>query len=330
LTGPLGSTAPLWRESRPAGSAFDVLGIGQNALDRVCELRGGVDVGDKRALPACRDLPGGQVATAVLTCARLGLRCAYAGRVGDDAAATAALAPLRQAGIDLAGVATVAGAPTQTAMILVDPDSGERTILWHRSAALRVEVGDLDRARIESARALLLDAGDPEASAWAAGVARNAGIPVILDADQRTPELAPLLSRVDFPLVSTGFAEFSSGNGCVRETLRMLLDCGARLAAVTLGNRGVVAASGGDVVEVPAFAVDAKDTTGAGDVFHGAFAWALLAGWSAVDVLDAACAAAAMNCRAPGAQGGIPGRSELASFLRSSRSQRSRAIEARR
>jgi sulfofructose kinase len=319
LTG-LSDSAPLWRE-RGGRRAFDVFGVGQNALDRVCAVDGLLQLGEKRALPECRELPGGQVATAVLTCARLGLRCAYAGKVGDDAARERVLAPLREAGVDLSGVRTVAGAPTQTAVILVDRPSGERTLLWHRAPALQIAPGDIDRASIESARALLLDAGDPEAAAWAAGIARNAGIPVILDADLYRPELAQLLTRVDFPLVSQAFAESFSGSGSIRETLRMLLGRGARLAAVTLGRRGSIAASGEGVIEVPAYAIDAKDTIGAGDAFHGAFAWGLLEGWDAPRVLRAANAAAAMNCRFPGAQGGIPDRAELEAFLRSGRSQ---------
>jgi sulfofructose kinase len=313
-------SAPLWRE-RGGRRDFDVFGVGQNALDRVCAVDGLLQLGEKRALPECRELPGGQVATAVLTCARLGLRCAYAGKVGDDAARELVLAPLREAGVDLSGVRTVAGAPTQTAVILVDRPSGERTLLWHRAPALQIAPGDVDRASIESARALLLDAGDPEAAAWAAGIARNAGIPVILDADLYRPELAQLLTRVDFPLVSQAFAESFSGSGSIRETLRMLLGRGARLAAVTLGRRGSIAASGEGVIEVPAYAIDAKDTIGAGDAFHGAFAWGLLEGWDAPRVLRAANAAAAMNCRFPGAQGGIPDRAELEAFLRSGRSQ---------
>jgi sugar/nucleoside kinase (ribokinase family) len=314
LTGP-GDSAPLWRE-RGGRRALDVFGVGQNALDRLCDVDGVPRMGEKRPLPGCRDLPGGQVATAVLACARLGLRCAYAGRVGDDAAGARVLAPLRDAGVDVSDVRTLAGAPTQTAVILVDRPSGERTILWHRSEALRIAPGDLERARIESARSLLLDAGDPEAAAWAAGIARTAGIPVILDADQYRPELVPLLSHVDFPLVSRGFSESFSGSGSMRETLRMLSGCGARLAAVTLGDGGVIAASGEDVIEVPAFAVDARDTTGAGDAFHGAFAWGLLEGRGAAEVLRAANAAAAMNCRALGAQAGLPDRTELEDFLR--------------
>jgi sulfofructose kinase len=308
------ASSPLWRE-RVGTHRNDVLGIGQNALDRLCEVRGDLRRGEKRALPVFHERPGGQVATAVLACARLGLRCRYVGKVGDDSAGAAVLAPLRAAGVDVAGVAVVAGAATQTAIILVDPNGGERTILWHRPEAIRLAAAELDRSQITDARVLLLDAGDPEAACWAAQVAQQAGIPVVLDADTHRPELEPLLRSVDFPLVSESFAESFCGSGQLHACLRELQARGARLAAVTRGGRGVVAASGEDVIEVPGFAVDARDTTGAGDVFHGAFAWALLAGWGAVAALQAACAAAALNCRRPGAQGGIPDRSELTAFL---------------
>jgi len=306
--------SPLWRES-PRTRRCDVLGIGQNALDRVCEVRGDLRSGDKRLLPACDELPGGQVATAVLACARLGLRCRYVGKVGDDSGGTAVLAPLRAAGVDVSGVAVVPGVATQTAVILVDPNGGERTILWHRPVAVRLAASELDRADIAGARLLLLDAGDPEAASWAAQEAQEAEIPVVLDADTYSPDLEPLLRSVDFTLVSESFAESFCDGGSLQDCLRGLLARGARLASVTLGDRGAVAAWGEEVIEIPAFAVDARDTTGAGDVFHGAFAWALLAGWGARKTLRAASAAAALNCRRPGAQGGIPDRSELTSFL---------------
>jgi len=253
----------------------------------------------------------------VLTCARLGLRCAYAGRVGDDAAAEAVLRPLRAAGVDVGGVEAVSATPTQTAVILVDPDDGERTILWHRAPALHLTAAFCANVDVEAARLLLLDAADPEAAAAAAARARRAGIPVILDADRYAPELDPLLAQVDFPLVSRAFAETFSETGCVRETLRGLLGAGARLAAVTLGEGGVLAATQGEEIEMPAARVAAVDTTGAGDVFHGAFGFAVLSGQSARAALRTAVAAAALNCRAAGAQGGIPDRRALDAFLQS-------------
>jgi sulfofructose kinase len=84
---------------------------------------------------------------------------------------------------------------------------------------------------------------------------------------------------------------------------------------VTLGDRGAVAGGREEVIESPAFQVAARDTTGAGDVFHAAFIWGLLEGMSGARILQVANAAAAMSCRALGAQGGLPNREELEDFL---------------
>jgi sulfofructose kinase len=145
---------------------------------------------------------------------------------------------------------------------------------------------------------------------------------VVLDADLYAPELDPLLDAVDFPLVSSSFAESYGETGGVAATLRMLLARGARLAAVTRGPRGVVAAAGDDVIEIPAFEVAARDTTGAGDAFHGGFAWALLDGRDAAGCLRAASAVAALDCRAPGAQGALPEPGEVSALLAGGRARR--------
>jgi len=92
---------------------------------------------------------------------------------------------------------------------------------------------------------------------------------------------------------------------------------GARLAVVTLGEVGALARLGEREIESPAYCVPVLDTTGAGDVFHAAFVWALLEGMDAESCLRAANAAAGMNCRAVGAQGGLASRAELEAFLRS-------------
>ena len=183
----------------------------------------------------------------------------------------------------------------------------------------RVALGpvDLERLRIESARALLIDAEDPAASLWAAEVANAAGVPVILDVDQPGAQVEALLARADFPIVPRAFAESSGGGHAVREALRRLAERARCLAVVTLGEAGAIARASDDgrEIESPAFRVAARDTTGAGDAFHAAFAWALLEGGCAEAVLRAANAAAALNCRSAGAQGSLPDRAELEEFL---------------
>ncbi len=179
---------------------------------------------------------------------------------------------------------------------------------------LGLRPSDLSRASIESARALHLDGGDPAAAAWAAEVARKAGVAVFLDADTQGPGVLELVTRVDFPVVSREFAESSSEGGSPRAALEEFPGDGPLV--VTLGARGAMARFGHRIVESPGFRIEPRDTTGAGDAFHGAFIWGVLEGWDAETVLCAANAAAAMNCRALGAQGGLPTRDELEVFLK--------------
>jgi sugar/nucleoside kinase (ribokinase family) len=296
---------------------FDLLGLGQNSLDRVAFVEGPPPLPDAPEPAEALELPGGQVATAVLACARLGLRTAYAGAVGDDGAAPIVLEPLRRAGVDLSGVRTVKGARTRRALIYVEAKSGERHVHPRRDPRLVLAAEEVDAAAVEGSRALHLDADHPEAALRAARLARAAGAAVLLDLDRPGPGVEELLAQADFPIVSQRFAEWISGGGSVADGLGELLARGARLAVATLGAGGALARGPGDPAPFPSpgFRVEARDTTGAGDVFHAAFAFGLLQGWGLERVLRTANAAAALACRAVGAQGGLPDRPALEAFL---------------
>lgn len=304
---------PLWPGAR-RDAPFDVVGVGQCSIDHVAVLDGFPPYAGKVAMKSYRRLPGGQIATALLACTRLGLRSAFVSSVGDDGVAEAVLGPLRAAGVDVSRVLEIPGATSQLALIVVDDRTGERTVLWHRDPRLAIPPERLRRADVERGRALHLDAGDPEVAAWAAGVARAAGIPVFADVDTVAPGVDRVLRSVDFPVVSSQFAadRFGPDPG---DALRGLAGLGARYPVVTLGDRGAVGGVGEERVASPAFDIAVRDTTGAGDVFHGAFVVAVLEGADAARALRFANAAAAMNCRALGAQGGLPTRAELDAFL---------------
>lgn len=267
------------------------------------------------ALPEC---PGGQVASALLALARLGLHAAWAGAVGDDAEAEAALAPLHAAGVDCSDARVVRGGRTRRALVRVERQSGEREIFPERDPRVRLRAADVSSTRVAGARALLVDAEDLDASLAAAAHARAAGVPVVLDADRSVPGLERLLAATDFPIVSRSLAE-GLGGGSARKGLRELAERCRRLAVVTLGDGGAIAAArdGAGAIESPAFEVEARDTTGAGDAFHAGFLLALLAGSGLVAALRTANAVAALNCEAIGAQGGLPTRECLERFLAS-------------
>jgi sugar/nucleoside kinase (ribokinase family) len=293
----------------------DLVGIGQCALDQVAEIDGLPRFAGKQRIRVWTEQPGGQVATALLAARRLGLSAALVGRVGEDAAADAVLAPLAAAAIDLSEVQRVPGARTQSAMILVDRASGERTVLWYRDARLALSAEDVPLDLVRRARALLIDAGDPAASLAGARAARDAGIPVLLDADTDDPGLGELFAAVDYPILSEELAAARFGG--IEAALDALIAAGARGAVVTIGRGGCVAREGETRLQLPAFDVPVVDTTGAGDVFHGSFAVGLLEGRSLAANLRRCNAAAGLACGALGAQGALPDRDTLDAFLAS-------------
>jgi sugar/nucleoside kinase (ribokinase family) len=138
-------------------------------------------------------------------------------------------------------------------------------------------------------------------------------VPVVLDLDAPAPGVERLLAQADFPVVSRGFAEAAYGGA--EPALARLAALGARLPVVTLGADGALARVGERLIASPAIAAPVLDTTGAGDVFHGAFAWGLLQGFGAEELLRVANAAAAFACTGPGAQGAIPAEEDLYALL---------------
>lgn len=291
----------------------DVLGIGECSLDEVARVDAAPPPGGKARMRERRRLAGGQIATAVLGCVRLGHRAALLTSVGDDAEAELALAPLREAGVDLTRVRRVAGAATRSAWIWVDDRSGERTVLWQRDERLALGPEALDRRDVAGARLLLVDASDLALSLHAAELARSEGRPCVVDADAAQPGLERLLALASHPVIPESLARALYGSA--EAALAALAAAGAALPVVTRGRGGAVAWIDGGARRVPAFAVEARDTTGAGDAFHAGVAHGVLDGAAGPALLRVASAVAACVCRADGAQAGLPTRAELAAFL---------------
>ena len=292
---------------------IDVLGVGECSLDQVARVEATPPVGGKARILARERLAGGQIATALLGCARLGRSTALLASVGDDSGAEHALAPLRAAGVDLSRVRRVAGAATRSAWIWVDERTGERTVLWERDERLALGSDALAREDVAGARLLLLDATDLALALHAARLARAEGLPCVVDADTPQPGLEELLATATHPAISEGVARalFGSAERAVRELAR----AGALLPIVSCGARGSVAWLDGAAARTGAFAVEVVDTTGAGDAFHAGLAHGLLGGLSGRTLLRTAHAVAACACLARGAQGGLPTQAQLDAVL---------------
>ncbi len=295
------------------GAMFDVVGIGLNAIDYLVSLPRYPVPGEKLRMTGFSRQGGGQVATALVALSRWGLRTQYVGNVGDDDHGRLALDLLRDEGIDLSCARIVAGATSQFAVILVEETSGERTILWDRDARIRIRPEDLPVAEIRRARGLLLDGHDVPASIAAAGEARGAGVPVVLDAEKLQEGTFDLLFLCDHIVASGAFAKAlhprSGAGAAARNIFRRF---GPRTATVTAGGKGAAGFDGRELVQAPAIRVAAAATTGAGDIFHAGFLYALLAGKPFRETLGFANAAAGLSCRKVGGRAAIPTLAEIA------------------
>jgi sulfofructose kinase len=242
----------------------------------------------------------------MVACANLGLRVKYIGTVGDDARGEIQLDSLRKVNIDIEHVQVRRNCPNQTAYILIDQTTGERTVLWSRPDCLRLEPGEITAEQITCARLLHIDGHDTPAVAKAASIARAAGIPVTVDVDTIYHGFDSVLPHVDYLIASSEFpVQWTNERDPFKALERIQEEYGMRVAAMTLGAHGALARSEGRFIYSPAFVVNCVDTTGAGDVFHGAFCYAVLQQMSIRDALDLSNALAALNCTAIGARGGI-------------------------
>jgi sulfofructose kinase len=295
---------------------FDVVGVGLNATDTLLLLPEYPAYAGKVPFSSEILSPGGQVATAMVACARLGLRTKYIGTIGDDLRGEIQRQSLEGTGVDTSGVLVRAGCPNQTAYILIDQRTGERTVLWHRADCLRLRPEDIRPEDISNARIVHLDGCDTEAAAFAARVARQAGIPVTIDVDTVYPGFDAVLQNTDYLVASSVWpGRWTSEVDGLVALARIQREYRMKVAAMTLGDYGSVALFEDKFYYSPAFQVHCADTTGAGDAYHGAFCYAILQGMSIPHALDFSNAAAALNCTAIGARGHVPAVAEVKDLL---------------
>lgn len=310
---------------------FDVVGIGLNATDTLLLLPKFPAYAGKVPFDAEILSPGGQVASAMVACAQLGLRVKYIGTVGDDERGRIQLDSLRSSGINLDDVEVRQNCPNQTAYILIDQTTGERTVLWSRPDCLRLAPESITAQKIAAARLLHIDGHDTTAVARAASIARRQGIPVTVDVDTIYHGFDAVLPNVDYLVASSEFpGQWTSEHDPFKALEAIRGEYGMRVAAMTLGAHGALALGDGGFVYSPAFVVNCVDTTGAGDVFHGAFCYAVLQGMSLSDTLEFSNAMAALNCTALGARGKVGTIEQAKALIQRAERRRHRDYEAAR
>ena len=299
--------------------ALDVLGIGVTSVDDLVYVERYPEPDTKTPILRRDRQAGGLAATALVAAARLGARCAYAGVLGDGELSRFVLDNFAAEGIDTSALVRRAGAGPVHSIIVVDVSANTRTILLNRRDFASPDEQLPAAELIQRARVLLVDHYGVTGTIRAARIARAAGVAVVADLEERPAErFEELIDLVDHLIVSSPFARELTGETDPRAAADALWSDGREVACVTAGTEGSWAVDRtcvGAARHQPAHEVDVVDTTGCGDVFHGAYAAALAWGAGVEERLAFASATAALKATRPGGQAGIPDRPAVQAFL---------------
>jgi sulfofructose kinase len=302
----------------PVENEFDAVGFGLNAVDHLIVVPEYPAFDAKVRFTEYEKSAGGQTASAMVSLQRLGLKTAYAGRFGSDEDGRFGLRAIEYEGVNLDFAEMIDGADNQLAFIIIDSRSGERTIIWDRDERLSYRPDEAPVALATRGRILHIDAHDPPACAVMARAAHDAGAIVTADIDNIYEGLPDLLPLIDVLITSAEFPHRLTGISNERASLvEMKARYGCAIVGTTLGSRGALIYCDGEFIESRAFEVPGgcRDTTGAGDAFHGGFIYGMLCGDDLETCMKLGNAVAALKCRSLGGRAALPTVDELKEFL---------------
>jgi sugar/nucleoside kinase (ribokinase family) len=275
------------------------LGVGPRSPETVVELS------------AFSMQAGGAIGTTLAAVCALGGQARYMGRLSDDDLGRIVLRGLKEFGVDVSNVLIEPGRVSPASFILVDDRTARRFVRYTRGNTTPLQPGELPRHLFDDARALVVDGRAPAPQIAAAERAKALGLTIVLDARHLGPGMGELLGLCDVVIGNERFAAEFSHSADMKRSLMELIQMGPRTAVITLGEEGAIGLEHDTLVRQPALEIDVMDTTGASEVFRGAFTYGLLKGWHLDRCLPFANAAAGLNCRHLGGLGGIAPLAEI-------------------
>lgn len=275
-------------------ASVDMLCVAPRLGERICEL----------SLFSMQG--GGTIGNLVATAAALGASARYFGRVGDDDFGRYILRGLEEYDVDCSLVPKQPGGVSPLAFVQIDELTRKRRVLTTRGGITPLSPQDLPRHLLDGATLLCIDGYNPSLQAIIAEKAREKGVPVLLNASHLVGGMGDLLGLADIVIGSERFANEFAPSDRIDQSLAEIVRLGPKTAVITLGDDGAIGLEGDKLVQQGALDVFVADSTGAGDIFSGAFAFAAMMGWPLERALPFANTTAGLCCRNIGARAGIP------------------------
>ena len=295
-----------------------IVGVGHNCLDYLCTVEAYPPEDGSTHITSIAEQGGGAAATAVVAASRLGCRSVFIGRLGDDDTGKKILALLQKDNVDTSYIDIVPGGRSSVSYLMINPANASRTKFPYPDKLAPIEWDERLVKLVGGAHALHIDGTKYDNALSAVRIAKKAGVTVSLDGcsmqrdNEKNKALASLadilIMNARYPLLVSGIADYA-------RALLEMSHWGPKIVIGTQGSSGCMAVIGGGVFLFPAYDVAAVDTTGAGDVFHGAFLAGYFKGMDLEVNIKFASAVSALKCTKVGGRNGIPSYADALSFM---------------
>ena len=296
---------------------YDIVGIGGSFHDNLILMkRFPVDNTKNNPVLEVIKQGGGPVSTALCAASRLGASCAVMTTFGDDPEGDFLKSDFLKDNVDISHSVTREGTSSHTCYVLVSKDTGNRTICGKGGTVGRFKNGEINFDLIKSAKVFLVDGSSGEAGLCGAKYARENSVKVMLDAESPSPEMREVMKHTDFLITSEQCMYEYGESEDIRHCLENAFAKGRHdIVVATLGNKGGMGYDGVNFIEYPIYPAPVVDTNGCGDVFHGAFAYGFIQGWSYDKICRFSSGVSSMKCMKLGGRSGIPTLPQLVEWL---------------
>ena len=294
-----------------------IVGIGANVCDTLIRISTYPAEDTKQQANTVAQCGGGPCATGLAAAAKLGATCSYIGVLTDDPAGKFLWQDLQTYHVSTHLVECSPGCTSFCSYVLLSEDSASRTCVYHRGTLPPLSLSEQQREAIRSADILMVDGNELPAATEAARIAKKAGTKVLYDAGGLYEGVEELLAYTDILIPSEEFALKITGEATAAGAAETLFSAyQPEVLVITQGKKGGIWYNGERAEEYPAFPVQAVDTNGSGDVFHGAFAFAYAHGLPVYDACLFSSAVSAIKCTKIGARAAVPTLPEVLQFLK--------------
>lgn len=294
-----------------------IVGIGANVYDTLITTPFYPTEDTKLRATGVKECGGGPCGTGLVAASKLGASAAYIGALAKDSGGEFLLADMKRFGISTDFVDMVEGKSSFSSYIILSEESTSRTCVFNKSNLPDFEI-DKNRAdAIRNAKVLMVDGNELENAIEGAKIAKESGTKVLYDAGGLYDNVDKLLPFADILIPSEEFALGHTGTKTAEAAAKRLFDTySPEIVVITQGVKGGIIYDGNEVKSYPSFEVKAIDSNGAGDVFHGAFAFSVSVGYNYYESCVFSSAVSALKCTKLGARDGVPSFDETIEFLK--------------